>query len=185
MHEAGSGFWQGDGKYCGWRSELDEFLSAGIYGTESGEQGRRGGKRKAGVDTLNKSNVYTEGNMLPHGDEIIITVFFFSEFLSSHLSWELYGSVSFLFFWISSWISKADLTETKSQQQPRNCLAAFRKAVWKRSASGLTPSLPELCGPSGRQSVPKNVNNASELSAGLNEPFRGQRQLKLKPEPYL
>lgn len=77
MREAGSGFWQGDGKYCGWRSELDEFLSAGIYGTESGEQGRRGGKSKAGVDTLNKSNVYTEGNVLAHGDAIIITVLFF------------------------------------------------------------------------------------------------------------
>lgn len=73
--------------------------------------------------------------------------------------------------------TKAELTETKSQK-PQNCLAAER--LNDKSVSGLTPSLPELCGPSGRRTVPKNVNNASELSAGLNEPFRGRRQLKLK-----
>lgn len=72
---------------------------------------------------------------------------------------------------------KTEIAETK-RQNPRNCLAAER--LNDKSVSGLTPSLPELCGPSGRRMVPKNVNNASELSAGLNEPFRGWRQLKLK-----
>lgn len=48
------------------------------------------------------------------------------------------------------------------------------------NVSGFTKSFPEPCKPRGRRMVPKNVNNASELSAGLNEPFRGRMQLKVK-----
>lgn len=46
----------------GWgNTELDEFLDAGIYGADGGAQGKRRGKSKADVDTLNKSSVHTDG----------------------------------------------------------------------------------------------------------------------------
>lgn len=48
------------------------------------------------------------------------------------------------------------------------------------SVSGLTPSFPGPRRPSYGLAVPKNVKNAGELSADINEAFRGRKQLKLK-----
>lgn len=99
VHEAGYGFWQGDGKYCGWRCELDEFLTAGIYGADISGQGRRG----ADVDTVNKSDVHTDGHMHArqwhvHGDVIITLWLCFWEWVSSHLSWQLYLPLLLIYF---------------------------------------------------------------------------------------
>lgn len=127
MHGAGCCFWQGDGKYCGWRCELDAFLTAGIYGADSGGQGRRGGKSKAGVDTVNKSNVYVDGHMHTLACQwLIITPWlcvFGSESLSSH-------SVSTAVSLSAAHVLLGVFQKTKSRSKQRQRANDSLRTVW-------------------------------------------------------
>lgn len=125
----------------------------------AGQEGK-GGKSKAGADTVNKTNVYTNGHKHMLTPCANVTVFLRE---SSPLCWHI-----LLCFLLISW-KQSSLT-----------VAWLLSERLEDSVSGLTPSSPGPRRPSYRLVVPKNVKNAGELSAGLNEAFRGRKQLKLK-----
>lgn len=157
---------------------MNSWLLAFMVQTAVGRIGGEG-KVKLTLTRQIKSNVYTGGNTC---------------------QWHVHGDVN-ITLWLRVSVREplsSPLVQTAiSLTASYLFLCGFKKPIWQRQRannslwivwllskqlnkkkkkkkvfSGLTPSLPELCGPSGRRTVPKNVNNASELSAGLNEPFR-------------
>lgn len=158
-------------------NEVDSWMLA-FNGAGSGAEGKRGGKSKADAERLNKTNTHRwVHSHLSLKCSCRFTATRLCVFRSDSLSWQI-NALGFSHFKPFLWgFPNADLTETKSQ--PQNCLAAFSAVEWKRSVSGLTLPLPELCRPSGRHTVPKNVQ-CQWAQCRLSEPFREWRQLKLK-----
>lgn len=151
-------FWQGDGKYCGWRWELDEFLTAGIYGTDGGERENWSwcwhGKQKQ----CRGAHVTRPGRR----DCFYMTVCFS---WVSHLPCPDVSSLLLIYF-------LAGFLKTKGRSDIKHRADNGLRTVWLLSqwlndlkCFRLNPSLPELCGPSWSGTVPKKGKTMPVSSA--------------------